>query len=468
MLNLPPARPTGDNQLPSSTTLRGGSVTSSPSLCGDDRNVFREYSIDEVRRLASLFDMAAPLEISDFPCKGNIHQQTFLIVTGRGGSRKEYLLQRINQQVFTRPRSVMRAMLACVREQQGRLADGILGTDEEWETITLIPTRKGTPYLEVADQDGSSCWRLMLRIAEANTFRSLSEIADPAERLRIAEEAGRGLALFGQLTWRMNTSRLASPLPGYRNTKLYFDQFFSVLAENRTLGKAAPYLPSSSVERRSTGQHFLVHIPPEEYRRRMHDPELQRFLQLVRQQEDFAMTLVKEMESGAIRRVAIHGDTKLDNFLFSTRTGRVKALVDLDTIMSHTWLVDWGDMVRSLVNIAGENERDLGKIQMDMEIFVALARGFLRSARNVTSHEVSRMADAAQILALELGVRFLADYLRGDSYFRLSPANPRDSNKVRAMVQLTLFERMCEKAQSARHCIESLRSDNGRNRCKTV
>ena len=101
------------------------------------------------------------------------------------------------------------------------------------------------------------------------------------------------------------------------------------------------------------------------------------------------------MESGRIRRLAIHGDTKLDNFLFSTRTGRVKALVDLDTIMPHTWLADWGDMVRSLVNVAGEKERDLSRVQVDMDVYRAVARGFLSTAREVTPAEVDLMADAA-------------------------------------------------------------------------
>jgi N-acetylhexosamine 1-kinase len=152
------------------------------------------------------------------------------------------------------------------------------------------------------------------------------------------------------------------------------------------------------------------------------------------------------MESGQIRTVAIHGDTKLDNFLFSATDGRVKALVDLDTIMPHSWLADWGDMVRSLSNLAGEKEADLSKVQVDTEIFEALARGFLNTARMVTEEEIELMVDAVQILALELGVRFLADFIRGDSYFKLGPTDLPNLNKRRAMVQLTLFERLLEQS----------------------
>src|SRR5207248_3190594 len=106
-----------------------------------------------------------------------------------------------------------------------------------------------------------------------------------------------------------------------------------------------------------------IHLPDEEYYARVDDPELQPFIELARRERDFAMTLLHGMDSGAIRRVAIHGDTKLDNFLFCDRTGRAKALIDLDTIMPHSWLADWGDMVRSLVNVAGEKERDLSKVE---------------------------------------------------------------------------------------------------------
>ena len=162
------------------------------------------------------------------------------------------------------------------------------------------------------------------------------------------------------------------------------------------------------------------------------------------------------MEAGTIRRVAIHGDTKLENFLFDAETSLVKSLVDLDTIMPHTWLCDWGDMLRSLVNVAGEKETNLDAVRVDAAIYDAVARGFLEIAQEVTPAEVARMVDAVEVITLELGVRFLTDYLRGDSYFKLSPADPPDLNKQRALVQLTLFERLRDHGDAARRTIESL------------
>jgi hypothetical protein len=296
----------------------------------------------------------------------------------------------------------------------------------------------------------------MVKIPDARTFKSLGEIPHVEERLRIAGEAGSGLALFGYLTSRMDISGIENPLPGYRDTRVYYNQFYSVMRGSRTLEAAAPLLPSDPTVRQSTEQHFLVHLPDEEFQSRISEPSLQPFVSMIRENESLGMTLLDGMHTGKIRTVAIHGDTKLDNFLFSTRTGRVKALVDLDTIMPHTWLADWGDMVRSLVNVAGEKEPDLDKVRVDMDIYRAVAGGFLRSARNITGRELGLMVDAVRIIALELGIRFLVDYLRGNSYFKLGPADPPDLNRIRGLVQLTLFQRLGDAAGDARRCIGDL------------
>jgi hypothetical protein len=417
-----------------------------------------EHPLVHASRLASRFALPGPVEVLDFPEKGNINQHTFILRAGAAAPR-EFLLQRINERVFTRPRSVMRSMMASIEAQRASVAAGRLDSGDEWEAITLVDTRDGQPYLDVDSNRGYSCWRLMVKIPESRTYKSLSEIADPAERLRIASEAGRGLAMYSDFTCAMRTDDLENPLPGYRDTRLYFNQLRAVLAGCRTAGDAAAWLPRDTTVRQSTEEHFLVHVSDAERRRRVEDPDIAPYLALLRDEEPFGIMLLEGMESGRLRRLAIHGDTKLDNFLFSTTTGRVKALVDLDTIMPHTWLADWGDMVRSLVNVAGEKARDLTQVGVDMAVFEAVARGFLSTARQVTAAEVDLMADAAQIIALELGLRFLTDYLRGDSYFKLGPADPPDLNRTRGTVQLTLFRRFREQAGTMRQIIDGLRGE---------
>src|SRR4030042_1313435 len=104
----------------------------------------------------------------------------------------------------------------------------------------------------------------MSKIPEARAYRSLSEIIDPAERLNVAEQAGSGLALYGALTADMDLSGLERPLPGYRDTHLYYSQLLSVLGGARTAEQASPFLPIDPVVSESAIQHFLVSLPEEQ------------------------------------------------------------------------------------------------------------------------------------------------------------------------------------------------------------
>ncbi len=406
-------------------------------------------------RVASRFDLPWPIEAFEFPDRGNINQHTYMIRVCKEVSPSEYLLQQINPRVFTRPDRVMDSMIACLNAQREALARHPERA-EGWQPITLIPTRRGAPFLVMNDRRGRSYWRMMVRIADCHAYKSLGEIADRRRRLAVAEEAGRGLAIYGDLTADLDTARLRDPLPGYRDTRLYYAQLDSVLAGHRSIGEAQALLPADPDLLASAGEHFLVHLPPESQRRRRDDPEVRGMVETALAHRDFATTLLRKMENGQIRRVAIHGDTKLDNFLFDDRTGRVKSLVDLDTIMPHTWLADWGDMVRSLGNVAGEKEPDPSRVAVDPGIFGALAKGFLGAAHRALKAEKELMVEAAQILTLELGLRFLTDYLRGDNYFRRSDADPPDLNKIRARVQLRLFEALRESEPELRRAVEEV------------
>jgi hypothetical protein len=420
-------------------------------------SISEEHPVALANRLAARFELPGPVEAHDFPGKGNINRLTFAIESFGGGQRRRYLLQQINQQVFHRPRSVMAAMIACIEAQRGNIRAGRLQPGEIWEPVTLIPTRAGVPYLEVQDRRGYGCWRLMVHIEGTRTYKSLGEIADPAARLHTAEQAGRGLALFGTLSAGIDVDQLSSPLPGYRDARVYYDQMLSVLAGHRTLEAAAALLPADPEVRAATQQHFLLHLPEDERRRRQENSEVRAFIDLLRAHEEHALLLSREMAAGRIRRAAIHGDTKLENFLFDEASGQVKALVDLDTILPHSWLADWGDMVRSMCNVAGEKEPDRERIQVDMAIYRAVAAGFLRSARNVTARELELLVDSVEAVTLELGMRFLTDYLRGDSYFKLGPADPPDLNRIRGLGQLTLYQRLRAVSADTRRCVDDLR-----------
>lgn len=406
--------------------------------------------------IASCFDLNPIENVRPFIDRGNINLQTYEVTAGNG---EHYLLQRLNTSVFKRHERVMDAMTSWIQAQNQYLSEGRAPAWTVWEPVTLIPTTDGQSYLEVHDAYGRSVWRMMAKIRETTTYKSLSELPNHETRLRLAEEVGRGLALNADLSSLMPVDSLAPSLPGYRDTRGYYRQFRSVLAGNRTEAEAEAWLPDDADVREATLDSYLVHCETSEYLRRLNDPALQEWIDLCRLLEPDAMKLVNAVENGTIRRTPIHGDTKLDNFLFCRQTQQVRSLVDLDTIMSFTWLADWGDMMRSLCNVAGEKERDPSKVNVNEEVYEAVARGFLSTAREVQEAEVALMTDAIQIITLELGLRFLTDYLRGDNYFGLLDNDPRDLNKVRAIAQLTLFRRLCERDEWSRELIQRLRSE---------
>lgn len=410
---------------------------------------YEDYTLDDIRWIVTQFQVSDQVEVLPFPGKGNINLHTYEIkVEGLS-----YLLQKVNSSVFAFPYRVMNGMCQSIQAQRESLK---VSSVENWEPIELVPTKEGKDFLDLTDEHGWSVWRLMVKIPDSCSFKSLSELPDRDKQLELAEEIGRGLAIYSDLTSSIDASTFEGSLPGYRDTALYFAQFHSVLAGNRSMGDALALMPEDPVLKTSAGPHFVVSCPDEVYESRLNDPDVKRCIELIKSRERFAMQLWEAMRVGLIRNTLIHGDTKIENFLFDTNSLTVKSLVDLDTIMSFTWLADYGDMLRSMVNVAGEKESNPDNIQVDKEVFKSVTKGFLKTSNQVTLAEIELMFASIQIITLELGVRFLTDYIKGDTYFMLGEGDPEDLNKIRGIAQITLFERLVEFEDEAIEFIRSL------------
>jgi hypothetical protein len=410
---------------------------------------YEDYTLDDIRWIVTQFQVSDQVEVLPFPGKGNINLHTYEIkVEGLS-----YLLQKVNSSVFAFPYRVMNGMCQSIQAQRESLR---VSSVENWEPIELVPTKEGKDFLDLTDEHGWSVWRLMVKIPDSCSFKSLSELSDRDKQLELAEEIGKGLAIYSDLTSSIDASTFEGSLPGYRDTALYFAQFHSVLAGNRSMGDALALMPEDPVLKTSAGPHFVVSCPDKVYESRLNDPDVKRCIELIKSRERFAMQLWEAMRVGLIRNTLIHGDTKIENFLFDTNSLTVKSLVDLDTIMSFTWLADYGDMLRSMVNVAGEKESNPDNIQVDKEVFKSVTKGFLKTSNQVTLAEIELMFASIQIITLELGVRFLTDYIKGDTYFMLGEGDPEDLNKIRGIAQITLFERLVEFEDEAIEFIRSL------------
>ena len=158
-----------------------------------DPGVTDEYPVAMASRVASRFNIPPPVEVFEFPDKGNINRHTFLVKGSPEVCSRDYLLQRINQQVFFRPDNVMKSMLLSLEAQRKGVAEGRLPPGRSWEVIDLVPTHAGEPYLKLKNSRGTAYWRLMVKIPDCVTYKSLNEVRSSSDRKFIAEEAGRGL-----------------------------------------------------------------------------------------------------------------------------------------------------------------------------------------------------------------------------------------------------------------------------------
>jgi N-acetylhexosamine 1-kinase len=156
----------------------------------------------------------------------------------------------------------------------------------------------------------------------------------------------------------------------------------------------------------------------------------------------FADTVIKGMESGEIPVRVTHNDTKINNILFDEVTGKAVAVIDLDTVMPGSMLYDFGDAIRYGASTAAEDERDLSKVKFDISLFEAFARGFCSSVKQrITPAERELLPYSAYLLTMECGMRFLTDFIDGDTYFG---AKYPEHNLVRCRTQFALARQMEE------------------------
>ncbi len=280
-----------------------------------------------------------------------------------------FILQRVNHHVFREPVALMDNIRRVTAHLQEKLADT---PDAPRRVLTLIPTRDGRPFVQ--DPSGDY-WRAYRFIEDTQTFQA---VEFPAQ----AEAAARALGQFQRLLADLPPPRLHETIPNFHHTpKRYvaLDQAIAADTRNRAAG-----------------------CQPE--------------IEFARQRESIVGTL---LALGLPERVT-HNDTKLNNVLFCATTGEALCIVDLDTVMPGLALYDFGDLVRSACCRAAEDERDLSKVQVDLEIFAALARGYTATAGDsLTAVERQHLAFAGRLITFEIGMRFLTDHLQGDTYFKI-------------------------------------------------
>jgi len=343
---------------------------------------------------------------------GHINDTWRVTVEG-GGRRSQYVLQRLNSGVFIQPELVMQnvaRVTARLNRQQGTLAAGSIRVPE------LIPSKNGLSWYRDAAGD---YWRLV-------PFITGTVAVDRVSSVREAREVGRAFGQFHQLLADWDAPWLAETIPGFHDTTARFAALDQAIAE------AADWLRDEAMQEIAG---VLAH-------------------------RHLAGRIRELQASGALPERVVHNDAKIGNVLFDERSGRAAWVIDLDTVMPGTLLHDFGDLVRSSVSPTAEDERDLSAIEVRMSLFETLADGYLRAAGDTLADEERRhLVFAGRIITLEQAVRFLADFLSGDVYYRTTRPG---QNLDRARAQLRLYQSLTEHEAELEEIVHRIGSNASR------
>lgn len=307
---------------------------------------------------------------------------------------RKYVLQRINVAVFKHPVDVMENVEMVTQHIAARLrAEGVADP----YTVTPALIHEGSGRSHHIDGDGN-CWRVFHFIEDGIVFDTVKDIHH-------AYEVGRGLGRFQSLVSDLAPSLLHDTLPGFHHTPRCLEAY------------------DDAVTRDAAGRAAEVGVEREFVFRR-------RFL---------APLLTELLDSGRLPLRVVHNDPKVNNVMVRRDTGEALCMLDLDTVKPGLVHFDFGDCVRSAANPAGE-DGDLDRVTFDLPLYRAVTRGYLTEASSfLTKKEIEMLPASVKVITFELGLRFLADYLRGDTYFRTTRPS---HNLLRARVQFRLLERI--------------------------
>ncbi len=324
---------------------------------------------------------------------------TYAAVYDQAGAPMRYVVQRINHNVFKNPVGLMQN----VERICAHLAEKTAGhPDAARRRLTLVPAHDGRSYWV---DGGGNHWRVYLFIEKAKTY-------DQIESSRQAYEAAKAFGEFQKQLADIPAPRLVDTIPGFHDTRMRFDTLRAAIqkdAHNR------------AAQVKKEIEFALAH-------------------------ESIVDVLLNEQKSGAIPERITHNDTKLNNVMIDDATSEGICCIDLDTAMPGLTLYDFGDMCRTATRPTAEDERDLSKVVPDLKMFEALVGGYLASAGSfLTKAEKNRLVFSCRLITFEIGIRFLADFLHGDIYFKIR----RDAHNVdRCRTQFKMVEEF-ERAEPA-------------------
>ena len=322
---------------------------------------------------------------------GNINK-TYIATFLNNGESKKYLVQKINTNVFPEPYKLMsniEKVTKFIKKEQ------LKGKDNEHKTLDVIKTNKNELLCEVGED--KEYYRIYEFIENAIAYNYSTDY-------EIVKKTGEAFGNFQKMLSNYPMNQLEETIKDFHNTKKRLQQLYKDIKIDS--------------KNRAT--------------------EVAELIVFILKREDICAMIIDKLETGEIPLRVTHNDTKVNNVLMNKKTKDYLAVIDLDTVMPGSLLFDYGDGIRSTASNAKEDETELSKVYINLDLFEAYTDGYMSEmADNLTDEELSLMGESIRIITLELGIRFLNDYINGDTYFKIEYDK---HNLDRAINQLALVK----------------------------
>ncbi len=288
--------------------------------------------------------------------------------------QKRYILQRMNRSIFLKPAEVMENIMGVTSYLRKKIIEN--GGDPERETLNVIPAKNKKAYY--VDSQGEY-WRAYTFIEHATCF-------DQVEKPKDFYESAVAFGNFQRLLADYPVEKLHETIPGFHDTKARFEVFKKAVEVD--VCKRA-----SSVKQE---------------------------IDFVLAREDVADYFGDLIAKNEVPFRVTHNDTKLNNIMIDNETRKGICVIDLDTVMPGLAMNDFGDSIRFGASTGLEDEPDLDKVWCDMNLFELYTKGFIEGCGGkLTKQEIALLPMGAKVMTFECGMRFLTDYLQGDTYFKI-------------------------------------------------
>ena len=366
------------------------------------------YREEQLRHVSRKFQIYGEIRHAEL-CKIGHINETYTATYDQGGVPVRYVHQKINKGVFRRPVHVMKNLMRVTRHIRNQLEDE-RAEEVTRRVITVVPTRDDKPYYR--DRNGDY-WRTFVFVEGVETFEAV-------ETPKQAYQAAFAFGQFQRQLVDLPEPRLHETIPHFHDSRKRFAALQAAIQKDH-FNRAASAKPD---------------------------------IEFALRQEKMVGVILDAMAAGKIPERITHNDTKFNNVMLDEKTGEAMCVVDLDTVMPGCALYDFGDMVRTTTSPTLEDELDLSKVQMRMPMFKQLAKGYLDATRSfITKAERDLIAFSGKLITFTIGIRFLTDYLSGDTYFRVHRPH---HNLDRARTQFKLVESISRKEEAMRKYVDSL------------